>query len=204
MRKATGTAAGEHDVDGAARDEAREPRYVGAVSDAHVMMRAEEVAPKLDVLGHAAAGAAVRMHKQQLRRRAHLAAERMALKRMERQRLIGARDQEHAIGLAQAEARPVAVRPIALIEDDVVLGLEAVEPIRGFLRGGRVQDGRFGAHLDQSLGERTGRRLALEAGLQRHQREGFGPRPLIGPPRRLPQAANDNAQEIEHDARIAG
>ena len=138
MGKAARAAARQHDVDRRARDEARKALDVVDVAGAHMVMRAEKIAAEFDML------AAVRacdgppwMHQQQFRRRGHLALEKTPLEGMQRQALVGARDQQNAVGLAQAELRPGAVGLIALIEDDVVFGFEAVEPFGGFARSRR-------------------------------------------------------------------
>jgi len=200
--KAACAAAREHNVDGIAGDEARQSLDVRNVAHAHVMMGAEEIASELDVLRQAGPSAAG-MQQQQLGLSAHFAIEETALERMERQFFVGARDQQHAVRLAQAEARPGAVRLVTLIEDHVVFGFEAIEPFRGFVAGRGIEDSRFGAHLDQRFGNAARDHRIFQPALERNDGEGFGTRLQIGAPRGLPQPAHDELQEIEHDARIA-
>ena len=60
------------------------------------------------------------MQQQQLRQAAGALLERRHVGRLQRQRLVDARQQEDAVGLTQALMRPGAVGRIAAIEDDVV------------------------------------------------------------------------------------
>ena len=139
MGKAARAAAREHDVHRIARDEARQALDVGGIADADVMVRAEEIASELDVLRQARPGIRARMQQQKLRLGADVAIEEATLERVQRQFLVGARDQQHAVGLPQAEARPGAVGFVALVEHNVVFGFEAVEPLGGFVARGRIR-----------------------------------------------------------------
>ncbi len=203
MGKTARAASRQYDIHGRAGDKSCKPFQIAGASRAHMMMCAKKIVAKLDMLRQPAWSCVSGMEQQELGRGRHLAFEKAPLERMQRNTLVGACDQHDAIGLTQAEIRPGAVGLIALIEDHVMFGFETIEPVRRFVAGRTVEHRGLGAHIDQYLRHAPHDRIAAKPALQRNHGKGLGLIALMPAARRLPQAANHDLQQIEHDAGIA-
>ena len=203
MRKTARAAACQYDIHRRASHKARQPFQIGGVPRAHMMMRTKEIVAKLDMLRQTAWACIFGMEQQKLGRGRHLAFEKAPLEWVQRHGFIGAREQQDPIGLTETETRPGAVGLIALVENDVVLGFEPIEPVRRFVAGRTVEHRSLGAHLHHYVGYAADDGGGGQPALQRDHSEGLGTRALMPAARRVPQAADHDLQQIEHDARIA-
>ena len=119
--------------------------------------------------------AARRMQQQQFRQAAGALLERGQIERALRQGLVGARQQENTVGLAQALMRPGAVGRVAAIEHHVMRRFESVEPFRALVAGVHIQHRGARAHVGQGRRQAMRDRGAFQCPLQRHDGEGLGP-----------------------------
>ena len=115
------------------------------------------------------------MQQQQLRQAEARSLKAGRSERAQRQGLIGARQKEDAVGLAQALMRPGAVRRIAAIEHHVMRRFETVEPFRALLAGADIQHRGAASHVGQRAGQAVGDGRGFQTLLQRHDGEGLGP-----------------------------
>jgi hypothetical protein len=202
MGKTPRAAARENETDGAARDEARQPPDVVEIAEAHVMMRLEKPASERKMLWQTlflARG----MKQKKLGQAACPLLEGRHIEGTQGQGLIGARQQQNAIGLAQAKIRPGAVRLVAAIEHHIVRTLKGTEPFGRLLGRGWIEDCGTRAHVGQHAGNALRDRRVREPILDRNDRKGFGARAFVRGARRVVQAVHENSHQIQHHARMA-
>ena len=144
-----------------------------------------------------------RMQQQQSRQAAGALFKGRQVQRALRQRLIGARQQENPVGLAQALMRPGAVGQIAAIEHHVMGGFEIVEPVGALLGGHDIQHRSARSHFAQRTGEAMGDGGGFQAGLQRHDGKGLGAGIVAAAARGVAQPLGHLLHQIHHHARMA-
>jgi hypothetical protein len=130
--------------------------------------------------------------------------ERRHLERAQRQRSIGARQQKHTVGLAQALLRPWAVRRVAAVKHNVVIGFETAQPFRRLFGRTCVEHAGLHAGIDERGCEPARDGFVIEPVLQRHDGECARARGVDGALGRLVQALHQDAHEVEHHARMTG
>ena len=106
MGEAARAAAGEHEPDGAAGDEARQTADVVGVAGAHMMMRFEQPAAQREMLRQRFARRSEGCSSSSSGSPLARSLKRRQIERAQRQRLVGAREQENAVGLTLAQMRP--------------------------------------------------------------------------------------------------
>ena len=122
----------------------------------------------------------------------------------QRQRLVGARQQENAVGLAQALMRPGAVGRIAAIEHHVMRRFEGVEPFRASVRRPATSStAARDAHLAPAPRQAMGDGHFVQPVLQRHDGEGLGPRLVAAAAIGVLQPAHQHLHQVHHHPRMA-
>ena len=203
MGKAPGAAACQHQAHGPARQDAGEAREVGAAALAQIIVLAHgHVGRQAEARASGLAGG---LQQEQFGVLPAQAAKRLGVGEADGDGFACARDEEDAVGLAQAELRPGRLAGVGHVEHDVVFHLAAREPV-AVVGGGIACDG-LGLEAEAAEGadEALAQRPCVDAGLQRHEGDGAGHlRACRGAARGALQATDQQAHEVHRQARVAG
>ena len=174
MGKAARAAPRQHQPHRAPGNETGQALNVIGVAGADVMMRFKKTGADGELPRQARVGGA--MQQQQLRQAAGALLKGRQIQRPLRQGPLRAREQEDAIGLAQALMRPGAVGRVAAIEHDIMRRFKRVEPFGVLLGRAHIQHRSAHAHFAQRIGQAIGNGRIRHVVLQGHDGKGLGPR----------------------------